>query len=308
MNGKTAKNPNKLRFAPSPNGLLHIGHAYSALLTSEFAKQFSAVFQLRIEDIDLTRSKSDYITAIYRDLHWLGLTWPEPVRRQSEHFNDYKAAIAKLNAKQLLYPCFATRSEIKRYWSTTDRAEKPAPKDPDGALLYPGIYKNFPKTKAAAMIASGAPYALRLDMEKAIAIAKSIKGAKWSYQDFDADADCKTQPIYPEQWGDVILARKDVPTSYHLSVVIDDHNEGISHVCRGKDLQPATDVHRLLQILLGLNAPLYHHHALIQLEGEKLSKSKKHPSLFALRKAGISAAAIRKAAKQGPETLTKYLP
>lgn len=318
MIAKNSKQPLKFRFAPSPNGLLHIGHAYSAILNEKLANELNGSFHLRIEDIDSARSKDEYISAIYRDLHWLGLNWPTPVRHQSEHFPDYKAALAQLDEQGLIYPCFATRGEIKRHWQSTQSP----PKDPDGALLYPGLYRNLLHDEAMSLIKAGTPYALRLNMEKAIKLAQSIQAQSnqaqaiqtkaiqtkiMSYKSFEPEGQGAEHPINPAQWGDVILARKDIPTSYHLSVVVDDAHQGITHICRGKDLEKATDVHRLLQILLGFPAPLYHHHELVEINGEKLSKSKSHPSLFELRERGNSAQSIRDAAKSGVSALTDCL-
>ncbi len=296
--------PKKFRFAPSPNGLLHLGHAYSALKTAELAQTLDADFLLRIEDIDQARSKDEFIAAIYRDLHWLGLTWPSPVRRQSEHLADYKAAIERLKAEELLYPCFATRSEIKAHWQN---AGSPIKKDPDGALLYPGLYKHLTPEETQAHIDTGAPYALRLHMDRAIKRAETLIKGQPTYKIFDEQGHMADHTVTPEAWGDVIIARKDIPTSYHLSVVVDDAAQGITHICRGKDLEQATDVHRILQINLGFPAPCYHHHDLVRLSGEKLSKSKQHPALQALRDQGVSADDIKTAMQKGPKTLASLL-
>ena len=296
--------PKKFRFAPSPNGLLHLGHAYSALTTAELAQNLGGDFQLRIEDIDQARSKDEFIAAIYRDLHWLGLTWPNPVRRQSEHLQDYRAAIERLNDLELLYPCFATRSEIKAHWQNAGSLVK---KDPDGALLYPGLYKNQPPEDSQARINKGTPYALRLHMDRAIKRAENLIKQQPTYKAFDEYGHISDHVVSPAAWGDVIIARKDIPTSYHLSVVVDDEVQNITHICRGKDLERATDVHRILQINLGFSAPCYHHHDLVQLSGEKLSKSKQHPALQALRDQGVSAHDIKTAMKQGPEILGSLL-
>ena len=294
---KTAK---KLRFAPSPNGFLHLGHAFSALKTMDLAQKLGAEFLLRIEDIDQERSRDDFIAAIYHDLHWLGLSWPTPVRRQSEHLADYKAAIEQLTNLGLLYPCFATRSEIKAYWKDTGKPER---KDPDGALFYPGLYKHHTSSITQGQIAAGAAYALRLHMDKAIERASDLTKGDMTFKAFDEQGQIRKYPITPTAWGDVIIARKDISTSYHLSVVVDDEPQGITHICRGKDLERATDVHRILQINLGLSEPCYHHHELVRHSGEKLSKSKQHPSLQDLRKTGVSAKEIKNLMKKGPEIL-----
>lgn len=299
--GKTKK---KLRFAPSPNGLLHLGHAYSALKSAEWAREVGAEFCLRIEDIDGSRSKDEFIAAIYRDLHWLGLTWPTPVRRQSDHLEDYRAAIEQLTKWELLYPCFATRSDIKAHHQQAGGDIKI---DPDGAPLYPGLYKNHSKAEASARIAAGEPYALRLHMDRAIERAKTIAGPNLTYQAYVSPTETKPTPITPSDWGDVIIARKDIPTSYHLAVVIDDESQGMSHICRGVDLARAVDVHRLLQINLGLKAPLYRHHDLVKIGGEKLSKSKLHPSLFELKQQGLTANQVKMAVKEGAEAVSLLL-
>jgi len=306
--GQNTNKQAKLRFAPSPNGLLHLGHAYSALLTAQVAQALSGSFHLRIEDIDKHRSKKEYILAIYRDLHWLGLQWPEPVRRQSDHLESYQKALSQLGQADLLYPCFATRGDIKTYWQ--DKSNPP--RDPDGGLIYPGLYKDLKPQKAQERIKAGEPYAFRLHLDRAIERAKQLQQQEsLSYQTYQAQA--PSQPLQQieienlESWGDVIIARKDIPTSYHLSVVVDDHLEGITHVCRGKDLQAATDIHRILQVNLGIAPPYYHHHDLIKWEGKKLSKSQAHPSLYELRKQGLTAKTIRDAANKGINSLEELM-
>lgn len=297
----------KFRFAPSPNGLLHIGHAYSAIKSYEMAKHMGAAFHLRIEDIDGARSEDNFKAAILRDLHWLGLKWKDPVLYQSTHFHAYQRALDELLEADLLYPCFATRSEIKKAHEHHNKKQL----DPDGAPLYPGIYKTYSKEKAQERIAKGEPYALRLHMDKAILRAKeqlASPNATLIYQTFNEAGEHKKIPIQAERWGDVIIKRKDIPTSYHLAVVIDDHQFGVTHICRGQDLQASTDIHTILQLNLGLNRPLYHHHDLILIKGEKLSKSKAHPSIFDLRAKGVTAKDIYNAALTGPEALSKFLP
>lgn len=293
------------RFAPSPNGLLHLGHAYSAIKTFELAKKFKGEFYLRIEDIDQIRSQYTLKAAIIRDLHWLGLTWKEPVIYQSNNFEDYEGAIKRLNQMDLLYPCFASRSEIKQAL----KDEESFARDPDGAPLYPSIYKDYPRSKAIERIKSGEPYSLRLHMDKAIERAKSSNAENsLTYQTIDEQGRGALIPCNAGRWGDVILKRKDTPTSYHLSVVIDDHNLGVTHICRGKDLEASTDIHRILQINLDLDQPIYHHHDLVLFQDEKLAKSKGHPSLFDLRMKNVSPKEIYKAALKGPEALSHYLP
>jgi len=278
------------RFAPSPNGNLHLGHALSALINFDMARAALGGFLLRIEDIDRTRCRPQFEQAIYEDLGWLGLTWEEPVRRQSTHFGDYRAALARLDALGLLYPSFESRGEIARMAAERDAAGD-WPRDPDGAPVYPGNAHSLSVKEREARMQSGAPYALRLNMKAALARVGSL-----SFTETGAGPSGETGTLVarPQVWGDVILARKEMPTSYHLSVVIDDALQGITHVVRGRDLFFATGVHRLLQELLGLPQPIYHHHRLILDEhGRKLSKSTRATALRALRKQGATAADIR---------------
>ncbi len=274
--------PPVFRFAPSPNGQLHLGHAYSALLNFDLARASGGRFLLRIEDIDASRCRPEFEAAIYEDLAWLGITWETPVRRQSEHLAAYGAALEKLTALGLVYPSFESRAEIARLVAERE-ASGPWPRDPDGAPLYPGTAKSLSPGERARLTEQGRPYALRLDMDAACRLAS---GLTWSEQGRIA--------ARPEAWGDVILARKETPTSYHLSVVVDDALQGVSEVVRGQDLFHATSVHRLLQALLGLPEPAYRHHRLIRdSEGRKLSKSTRATGLRDLREAGTSPAAIR---------------
>lgn len=309
--GPVQPNQTLLRFAPSPNGLLHLGHAYSALLNQQHAKALGGTLLLRIEDIDKNRSSAAHITAIKRDLHWLGLTWPEPVLHQSDHMPAYRRAIDQLQEAGLTYPCFATRGDIRRYWqqhALTQGAEAgDLPTDPDGALLYPGLYKEKSPDEVRERIEAGAPYCLRLDMQKAITAAEQRQGGPLTQKTYDAEGRITTRPLNPARWGDVIIARKDVPTSYHIAVVVDDDRQRVTHICRGRDLAASTDIHRLLQVLLQLREPFYHHHELVAFRGEKLSKSKRHPALFELRRAGLRPGAIRAAAEKGPTALESLL-
>jgi len=283
--------PPVFRFAPSPNGYLHLGHACSALLNFEMARASSGRFLLRIEDIDATRCRPEFEAAIYDDLNWLGLTWKMPVRRQSEHFDRYREAIEKLRASGLIYPSFESRTEIARLVAERD-ADAPWPRDPDGAPLYPGDAKQLAPAQRERLIASGAPYALRLDMAAACTQAGDL-GWKELGEGPDGEYDAVT--ARPEAWGDVILARKETPTSYHLSVVIDDALQDITHVVRGRDLFWSTSVHRLLQSLLGLPQPVYCHHRLVtDASGQKLSKSTGATGLRDLRAAGATPAEIRR--------------
>jgi glutamyl-Q tRNA(Asp) synthetase len=275
------------RFAPSPNGYLHLGHALSALINFEMTRAAGGRFLLRIEDIDAARCRPEYEQAIYEDLAWLGITWEEPVRRQSAHLEAYRAALAQLDG--LVYPSFETRGEIARLVAARER-HAPWPRDPDGAPLYPGNARSLSATERRRRMDAGEPYALRLDMATALARTGPLT---W----IETDCTGKTRPVAasPQSWGDVVLARKEIPTSYHLSVVIDDAEQGVTHVVRGEDLLDSTSVHRMLQALFGLPAPTYHHHRLIlDADGQKLSKSTRATALRALRENGVSAADIRR--------------
>lgn len=278
------------RFAPSPTGYLHLGHALSALIDHDVCRAAGGRFLLRIEDIDRTRCRPEFETAIYEDLAWLGITWETPVRRQSEHLIDYRAALEKLSALGLVYPAFESRAEIARLIAARE-ADGPWPRDPDGAPLYPGDARSLSADERSQLIASGAPYALRLDMQAA---CRRAARPSWNELGEGPDGERGIVPARPEAWGDVILARKETPTSYHLSVVVDDALQGVSEIVRGQDLFYATSVHRLLQVLLGLPEPAYRHHRLIRDEaGRKLSKSSQSTGLRALRAAGITPARIR---------------
>jgi glutamyl-Q tRNA(Asp) synthetase len=274
--------PPVFRFAPSPNGYLHLGHALSALLNTNLAGGLSGRLLLRIEDIDETRCRPEYEAAIYEDLAWLGITWEPPVWRQSEHYDDYRAALSKLAAMGLIYPSFESRAEI----AALVAARTPWPRDPDDTPIYPGDAKSMPAAERERRMASGAPYALRLDMRAALARAGPLT---WTESDQGLVA------ADPAAWGDVILARKDIPTSYHLAVVVDDAAQHVTDLVRGRDLFHATGVHRLLQALLGLAAPRYRHHRLIlDADGKKLSKSTAATGLRELRAQGVTPAEIRR--------------
>ena len=279
------------RFAPSPNGFLHLGHAYSALLNFDCARQSGGRLLLRIEDIDATRCRPEFEAAIYEDLAWLGIAWEEPVRRQSDHLDLYRAAVAKLAAQGLIYPAFESRADIARLVAQRETAG-PWPRDPDGAPLYPGSATTLAPEQRARLLRSGAPFAWRLDMAAASARAG---GLNWIEQGEGPNRETGTVTAEPQAWGDVILARKETPTSYHLSVVIDDALQGVTHVVRGQDLFRATSVHRLLQQVLDLPEPVYRHHRLVFDDaGEKLSKSTKATGLRDLRAAGATPAGIRR--------------
>ncbi len=283
------------RFAPSPNGRLHLGHAYSALFTEQAAKAAGGEMLLRIEDIDIARSRPEYIDGILEDLNWLGLSWRQPVRRQSEHFDDYRRMAARLNDLGLLYPCTASRKEIAN--AIRKRAQnQPWPRDPDGSALYPGIFTNADKEKRAQILSADKPFSLRLHMQKAHALACQKNGGPIRYRELGSGPAGETGDLEtdPEIWGDVVIVRKDTPTSYHLSVVTDDALQAISHVTRGQDLFHATSLHRLLQVLLDLPRPNYTHHRIIRTQaGQKLSKSARDTSLLALRQSGVKPLELR---------------
>jgi glutamyl-Q tRNA(Asp) synthetase len=277
------------RFAPSPNGYLHLGHAFSALLNVDLARARNGRFLLRIEDIDTTRCRPEFETAIYEDLGWLGLAWEQPVRRQSEHLAAYRAAIEQFGAQGLVYASFESRAEIARLVSARE-VSGPWPRDPDGAPLYPGSARDLSDAERARRMTAGEPYTLRLDMGAAVA---RVGPLTWREQ--DADGHVATVAADPAAWGDVVLARKETPTSYHVSVVVDDAAQGITDVVRGRDLFAATAVHRLLQALLGLPDPVYRHHSLIlDADGRKLSKSTQATGLRELRAGGAAPADIRR--------------
>lgn len=292
------------RFAPSPNGHLHLGHALSALLNGDLARAAGGRLLVRIEDIDASRCRPQYEAAIHEDLAWLGLAWETPVRRQSEHFAAYRAALARLDALGVLYPAFESRAEIARRVAEREREQgTPWPRDPDGAPLYPGDAKTLPAAERAARIARGDPHVLRLDLAAALArLGPEAERLAWDEQGEGPDGETGRVTARPELWGDVVLARRDVPASYHLAVLVDDAAQGVTDVVRGRDLFAATAVHRLLQALLGLPAPRYRHHRLLlDADGHKLSKSTGATGLRELRAAGVTPAEIRHRVGLGPE-------
>lgn len=279
------------RFAPSPNGRLHLGHALSALLNADMARQAGGRLLLRIEDIDRTRCTPDLEAAMLEDLAWLGIGWEEPVRRQSEHFSDYATGLARLEAMGLLYRGYLTRGEIRKAVAEREARDGRAfPRDPDGAPLYPGDAAVLPEDEIRARSEAGAPFALRLDMTAALARIS----APLDWREIGEDGRVARVAADPARWGDVVLARKETPTSYHLSVVLDDALQGVTHVVRGRDLFEATAVHRLLQRLLGLPEPVYRHHRLLlAADGRKLSKSDGDTALAELRAQGVTPARVR---------------
>ena len=283
--------PPVFRFAPSPNGYLHLGHALSAFLNADMAKAKSGRLLLRIEDIDTARCRPEYEAAIYQDLAWIGLRWETPVRRQSSHWNDYRAALDRLETMGLIYSSFESRAEIARLVVARE-ARGPWPRDPDGVPLYPGEARNMPDVERRRRTQAGEPYALRLDMRAALARAGALT---WFETGAGPAGETGTVAVDAAAWGDVVLARKEMPTSYHLAVVVDDAAQGVTDVVRGRDLFHATSVHRLLQALLGLTQPRYHHHDLmLDVDGNKLSKSTRSTGLRELRADGASPAEIRR--------------
>ncbi len=271
-----------LRFAPSPNGLLHLGHAYSALYTADWAEKLNGRFLLRLEDTDPDRCRPEFIEAIIEDLHWLGLDWPEPVLQQSERFDVYEKQKLTLIEHGLLYPCFCSRAQIAAIAVNTD---------PDGAPIYPGTCRHLTDTEISHRIGKGEPVQWRLDTAEA-----TRRTGMLTYTVLQPTPRDRPQIRYarPERWGDPVIARKGTATSYHLSVVVDDAAQGITHVTRGRDMEAATDIHILLQFLLGLPAPLYTFHKLILDEdGKKLSKSRQSLALRNMREAGWTPEAIR---------------
>jgi glutamyl-Q tRNA(Asp) synthetase len=283
--------PPVFRFAPSPNGYLHLGHAFSAMLNFDLARQAGGRFLLRIEDIDPTRCRREFEHAIDDDLIWLGLCWEKPVRRQSEHFTEYRAALEKLMALGLVYPAFESRAEIARLVAEREK-QAPWPRDPDGVPLYPGAARALHLEERVRLMQSGVPYALRLDTAAACARTGELN---WIERGEGPQGETGAVAADPAAWGDVIIARKETPTSYHLAVVVDDALQGITEVVRGQDLFWSTSVHRLLQQLLGLPQPAYRHHRLIRdAAGQKLSKSTDATGLRELRAAGVIPAEIRR--------------
>jgi glutamyl-Q tRNA(Asp) synthetase len=275
------------RFAPSPTGLLHLGHAYSALFAWRQAREAGGRFLLRIEDIDAARCREEFVAAIEEDLRWLGLDWDGAARRQSQHLDDYRAALATLEALDLVYPCFCTRAEIKaeiaRAVDAPQGEERP---------LYPGTCRRLTAAERARRRQAGESFALRLDAGKAIALTGPL---------FWEDAERGRIEARPQASGDVVLARKDVATSYHLAVTVDDALQGVTLVTRGADLFAATHIHRLLQALLGLATPRYHHHRLLtDAAGKRFAKRDRSLTLRALREAGRTPEEVRAMAAPSP--------
>jgi glutamyl-Q tRNA(Asp) synthetase len=272
-----------LRFAPSPNGALHLGHAYSALINERIAAEINGRVLLRIEDLDRTRCKPQFEAAVVNDLAWLGLRFPAP-RRQSEHGEDYAAALARLDQGGLVYPCFCSRAEVTRAAAGQH--------DPDGAPLYSGTCRALSPAEARDRMARGDRAAFRLDMRR----ASDAAPARLCWTEYGEGAVASRHLAAPDAWGDVVLGGRDLAASYHLAVVVDDALQGVTDVVRGRDLMAATAVHRLLQALLGLDEPRYRHHRLVlDQDGAKLSKSRQSMSLAELRAAGLAPGDVRAA-------------
>jgi glutamyl-Q tRNA(Asp) synthetase len=289
------------RFAPSPTGFLHLGHAYAAFRAHEAARAEGGRFLLRIEDIDTTRCRPEYERAILEDLRWLGITWEEPVRRQSEHFADYTAALAKLDAAGLVYPCFCTRKDIAAEIARAGIAPS-ASESMEG--VYPGTCRALPDGARARRIADGEVYALRLDVAKARARHTGV--LQFVEHGRGPNGETGLQTVQPELSGDIVLARKELPTSYHLAVVVDDALQGVSLVTRGEDLFPATGIQRLLQSLLGFAVPDYAHHRLVlDAEGRKFSKRDRGVTLAGLREAGETPETVRARLGMPPPLATR---
>lgn len=275
------------RFAPTPNGYLHRGHALSALLNQRAAAATRGRLLLRIEDIDRTRARPEFEAAIYEDLTWLGISWEEPVLRQRDRFAAYAEALNELDRLGLLYPSFMSRTAIDAAARDAEAPGAQWPRDPDGAPVYPGGERDWSAARRRSAIADGAPHALRLDMTRALAALPSLT---WTHADPFGRVPPEERGAEPEAWGDVVLARREAPASYHLAVVVDDAFQQVTEVVRGLDLAPSTSVHRVLQALLGLPAPRYFHHRLILDErGGKLSKSAGSEALRTRRAEGETA-------------------
>ncbi len=280
-----------LRFAPSPNGYLHLGHAYSALLNYDMARELGGRLLLRIEDIDAARCRPEYEAAIYEDLRWLGISWAEPVRRQSEHFADYQAAIR--NSKPSGSFIRVLRAAARSTRSSPSASGKgPGRAIPTACRSIPGGRGRCRLIERERRRRAGEPFALRLAMDAAVARAGVLT---WSETGSGPQGQTGLVTAAPQRWGDVVLARKELPTSYHLAVVVDDALQGVTDVVRGQDLFWSTSIHRLLQALLGLAEPVYHHHRLIlDDDGRKLSKATQATSLRQLRAAGATAVDVRR--------------
>ena len=285
MNAFSPDTPRVFRFAPSPNGALHLGHAYSAMMNRICAARCGGTVLLRMENIDSERCRPAFEVAIANDLRWLGFTWKPPVWRQSERLAAYRSVLERLDRKGLVYPCFCTRGDIAR--AVDGRPDWP--RDPDGAPLYPGTCRHLSRSDRQAREATGMRAAHRLDMKASLACCPD----PLFWDEFGEGPTAAFEEATPAVWGDVLLARRDVATSYHLAVVADDEAQAVTDVVRGQDLRQATSLHRLLQCILGFSEPAYHHHRLVlDSAGRKLSKSQQAPALRDLRVAGLTATAV----------------
>ena len=276
------------RFAPSPNGRLHLGHAYSALLNQEMARRAGGVVLLRIEDTDLVRCRPELERHLLADLEWLGFQWHGVPQRQSDNLDRYRDVIADIEAEGLAYPAFSSRAQVRRHVLAFEEEHgSPWPRDPDGSPLFPPADRSLPQRERERLVALGEPHAIRLDTGAAAERVGS--GLTWEETGAGPDGETGTIIAEPLAWGDVLLAGRDIPASYNLASVVDDALQGVTHVVRGRDLFWSTSVHRLLQELMGYRPPVYHHHDLIlDTDGTKLSKSRNDTSLAQLRAAGAS--------------------
>ena len=278
------------RFAPSPNGYLHLGHALSALINFELASRTGGRFLLRIEDTDIGRSRPEFVDAIYEDLSWLGLTWEEPVRQQSDHFADYDQALKRLVDEGLVYKSTCSRRDLNEARAAAQLRGVSWPVDPDGAPLPPPNERAVGRISSTPLWRGQRDYALRLHMDAALQLTS--KGCAW--RELASSGEILQQSSEPGAWGDIVLVGRDRPAAYHLAVVVDDALQGITHVVRGSDLYAATSVQCLLQQLLGLSTPVYHHHRLVlDEEQQKLSKSNQSTSLRELRQQGATPSTVR---------------
>ncbi len=280
------------RFAPSPNGELHLGHAYSALLNFELAREAGGKILLRIEDIDTARCTPQLEKQMLKDLEWIGFEWDEPPIRQSDRFDSYRTALLELETRGLVYPSSMSRSEIKRKVSILEERGDPWPRDPDGSPLYPGHERETPLEERPKLEAVLGLQVIRLDMKAAKRLVSDE--ISWIEDGYGPGGETGLVTANPERWGDVVLARRDTPTSYHLACVLDDADQGVTNIVRGADLFHATSVHRVLQLLFELPQPKYHHHDLLmENKLRKLSKSKQDTSLRELRETGMTRQAVR---------------
>lgn len=286
----------RTRFAPSPTGYLHLGHAYSALQAWDFAKEQGGELVLRIEDTDLSRARPEFEAAIFEDLKWLGLEWKEPVRKQSEHFDDYEKAVTELTNKGLTYPCFCTRKEIQKEVEASGRA----PHGPDGPI-YPGTCRDLSQDQRRERMESGATSSLRLDVARSVAALEQAGALPLHFATLENGKESSVE-VDPFLFGDIVIARKGTPTSYHVSAVYDDALEGITHIIRGEDLLAATHVQRVLQALWGYAPPIYSHHPLVRDEtGRRLAKRDKDLTLQEMRASGLTPDEVREKAEAGVE-------